>query len=325
MTLTEIIHGKLIEFFANHSVDEIQGEGGNLLKRKIGAGSYKKIKEDREYKNFFDALLELRAVLEVAIEGETGLQQVKWCLSLLHEKRKSKRDFELLTMLIKKGIYKREWNREQKKYFDLGVEMMGNWKDYFLSYTNRNFNETNNCLKAVLNEVLDPVLYDSNRDRSNCVAHLIKKYLDENGLDGFFDKHDMITGDEIKKKIRNHCRSAFAFVQLLEMVMFTGKKDGRNWCYEEFDAFSLEVEKTGQENYNRYYFIHPYKKNVLFPADLPPEYKKWKTKIIETLFLDDLRGMNEEKIRYQMWKLATEIKTTRERMLKDYYTELPIA
>ena len=325
MTVTKKMQAKMIDFFAGHSADEIQRDSGEELNIEIGTGSYRELNEDQEYTEFFEALLTIRKDLDFAIEGEEGIKQVKLCLSLLHEKRKSKDDFELLTKLIRKGICL-GWNEEQKKYFEFGVEMMDKWKDYFLSYTSRNFNETNSCLKEPISEVLGTDVYDdNNKGKFNCVALLIKKCLDENQLEGFLDRHDMNTGDPIDQKVQEHCTSVFTFVQLVEMVMFTKRKkngdDQRNWCHDEFDIFDRWVKGTELNvQKKRYFFIHPYEKEVLLPADLHPDYQEWKERIFKTMFIDNLRDMNAYKIKLEMHKLAREIRDSRENILEDYYT-----
>lgn len=324
MTFKEKKQDKLIDFFSGHSAKEIQGNSGERLNIETGIGSYREINEDLEYTKFFETLLTIRADLDLATEGEKGIKQVKSCLSLLHEKRKSPKDFKLLEKLIKKGIYM-DWNEEQKNYFEFGVEMMSKWKDYFLSYTSRNFNETNNCLKEPISEVLGTDVFgDNNKEKFNCVAILIKKCLDENGIDGFLDRHDMRPGDTIDQKVRDHCTSVFTFVQLVEMVMFTKRNksgdDQRNWCYDEFDFFDRWVNETQSKTHNRYFFIHPYGKEVLLPADLHPDYAEWKETIFKTVFIDNLRDMSADKIKLEMHKLARQIVNSRESILEDYYT-----
>ena len=323
MTLTDSLREKLVELFACYSSDEIKEKSGELLKESLGIDNYREITKVRGYDDFYEKLKELRKELEFAIDIDEDIQQVKGCLKLLHQKKKeSLKDFELLEYLIRKGIYKSNWNEEQKDYFDFGIEMIHRWKDFFLSYTNRNKHETNHYFRKIIPAVFGEIFYNDNKEKFNCAAHLIVKYFKEDGLEGFFDKHDIDYGNEWEDKILKNCGSVYAFVQLVEKPIFIHKEEDRNWCHKEFETFTRWIEETGKERglntQDRHFFILTYTEEEIFPANLHHDHKEWKAKIISTQYINDLSAMDERKIRFEIGKLAKLIINTRDRMLTDY-------
>lgn len=323
MKLTGRLQEKLIELFACYSIDEIKENSGELLKEKIGEDNYRKITEIQEYNEFYVKLKELREKLELELDIDEDIQQVKNCLKLLHEKRKeSRKDFQLLEKLIREGIYKSNWNQAQKDYFDFGIEMIDRWKDYFLSYTNRNKHETNNYFRKIIRSVFGSTFFNDNKEKFNCVAHLIVKYLKEDGLEGFFDKHDIDYGNEWEEKIIKNCKAVYAFVQLVEKPIFIHKEDGPNWCHKEFETFTRRIEETERERglstHNRHFFILMYTKEEISPANLHHDHRNWESKITKTQYINDLAAMDERKIRFEIGKFAKFIIFTREQLLTDY-------
>jgi len=323
MTLTDRLREKLVELFACHSTDEIKEKSGELLKKSIGIDNYREITKVRGYYDFYEKLKKLRKELESAVDIDEGIQQVKGCLKLLHQQKKeSRKDFELLEKLIRGGIYKSNWEEAQKDYFDFVIEMIDRWQDYFLSYTNRNKHETNDYFKKIIPAVFGETFYNDNKKKFNCVAHLIVKYFKEDGLEGFFDKHDIDYSNEWEDKILKNCRSVYAFVQLVEKPIFMHKKDGRNWCHKEFETFTRWIEETGKERglstNNRHFFILTYTKKETFPANLHHDYTGWKDKITRTQYINDLSAMDKRKIRFEIGKLAKLVINTRDRMFTDY-------
>jgi hypothetical protein len=323
MKLTDRLKEKLIELFSRHSTDEIKEKSGELLKEAIGEDKYRKITQARGYNEFYVILKELREKLERELDIDEGIQQVKNCLRLLHEQRKeSRKDFQLLEKLTREGIYMSIWNQDQKDYFDFGIEMIDRWKDYFLSYTNRNKHETNSDFRKIIRSVFGSTFFNDNKEKLNCVAPLIVKYLKEDGLEGFFDKHDIDYGNEWEDKIIKNCRAVYTFVQLVEKPIFIHKEDGRNWCHKEFKTFTRWIEETERERglstHNRHFFILMYTKGEISPANLHHDHRKWKSKITKTQYINDLVAMDKRKIRFEIGEFAKLIIITRDQMLTDY-------
>lgn len=308
---------KLIDIYARHSSDEL--EENDFEKLKTGVGKrYDILIKDHEYPSFFNDLKSLRHELDVTLDGEVDDRQVKGCLSLLHAKWQHD-DFQLCKDVIKKGIYK-TWTKDLQEYFDSGCEMIAEWKDYFISYTNRNLHETNTDFKDVIPEVLGHEFYTRTKDKANCVPHVIVHFLNGHGLKGFFDKDNITCGDVIKEEIYKHCTAVYAFVQLVELETLKYDEGKTNWCFHEFEEFDRWVTKTKFEKYKRYYFILTNETDVVFPRVPHPKYEPWKKKITERAYIDNLSALSYEEIRKKMAELAGQIWATRNQMLEDYYS-----
>ena len=326
MLNTDKIKEKLIDLFANHPAAEIEKNSGKLLKDTVGVGKYRKLSGDREFQDYFETLTELRDDLDDVLEGEKGIRQVKNCLFWLNgkkkdaEKKENNEYFRLAEELVKRGIYLKTWDKEHQAYFDTGIEMMKEWKDFFLSYTNRNFHETNNDFEGIISRVLEPDVYKDNKNNSNCVARLIFHYLDKHGLKCFFDKRSLTCGDVLENNIFKHCVSVFVFVQLVELETFNYRDDKTNWCYEEFKKFDLWVNENNPGQLKRYQFVLTGDEEEIFPANLHGSYEDWRDKIKGRVYIGNLGNLSIKQVRRKMFELAGEIKDTRNRMLEDYYS-----
>ncbi|MCK4766349.1 MAG: hypothetical protein KAW12_29405 [Candidatus Aminicenantes bacterium] len=320
----EEIKEKLIDILADHSVTEIKNENGAIIKNALGASNYRHAASDIEINLFLAKLKKLRDTLDGAIKGKKGVPEVNGCIFLLHnqtgeknEQSYNEEDFTLLTKLIKRGIYKR-WNKKQKDRFDTVFHMLAHWKDYFLSYTNRNLHDTNDDFKEIIPAVLGKDFYKENKDKTNCVPHIIVHYLKQNNLEGFFDKDELKCGDVLEDEIIKYCTSVFAFVQLVEMATFKYEKDKTNWCNFEIAKFADWTEETGLENYKRYFFILT--EAEVLPAVLHGDHESWKNKIFERIYINDLSILEKKQIKREVRKIAVEIAKTKNRILEDYYS-----
>ncbi len=324
MTLTDRLREKLIELFSRHSTDEIKEKSGELLKEAIGINNYPDIQKIRGYNDFYEKLKKLQKELELVVDIDEDIQQVKGCLDLLFQKKDPEREevdeeaFELLAKLIRKGIYHQIWSKEQQKYYDLGYAMLTTWKDYFLSYTNRNRHETNSDFQDIIPSVLGEPFYKENKDESNLVPHLLVHYLHQHGIRGFFDKHNMTCGDVIRDEIFTYCTSVYTFVQLVGIEIFNHRENEKNWCHHEFNTFHQWITDTELDRYKRYQFLLTHKKEKVFPVELHKDYKDWKNKIEERLYIDNLGEIGRKQMREKMRKLARAIKDTRTQILTDY-------
>lgn len=313
------IEEKLLDLFADHSMEEITESSGELLKDALGIRNYYQLSENRDFKFYFYRLKELRDNLDDVLAGEEGMGQVKGALSLLHQKeQQSRKDFEQCMELIKRGIYKKKWSKAQQKYFDFGCQMIGHWKDYFISYTNRNLPETNNDFKDLISEIFGQGFFEENREKSNCVPNIIVHYLEQNGLRGFFDKHNLTCGDVIEDKVFKYCTAVYTFVQIAEMTTFNHDEDKPNWCFREFEKFDEWITKRDMNNYKRYFFILT--DEVVFPAVLHKSFKEWKNKISERIYLDNINALDKKQLKRKVRGLAVEIATTKKQILEDYYS-----
>jgi hypothetical protein len=217
------------------------------------------------------------------------------------------------------GIYK-NWDETQRDYFDNGCEMLIKWKDFFLSYTNRNYHQTNNQFKKIIRPELDPEIYNANKNKSNCVAHLLCEYLGTQGLNCFFAPKNLSCGDILEEEIFKYCKSVYVFVQLVELKTMSYPEDGINWCFNEYEEFDGWINGNDAGRCPRYRFVITVKEENVYPKRLHGSYKKWQKKIKERLFINNLEKSSVNQFRDRMAELAESIIKTRNLMLEAYYS-----
>ncbi len=315
---------KLIGIFAKNSLQAIEADGCALLIKQLGAGC-RSLVENETYAKYYTLLKGPRQDLDETLAGTRGSLQARECLKLLDDYKENESDetFELLGQLIRQGPYALEWEEVTRKIYDTGWAMLSQWADFFFSYTNRNLNETNSQFSKILRDALGKETFKAYREKLNCVARLIVSYLDANNLTAFYDIDHMTCGDVIEKKILDHCRSAFTFVQLVEARTFEYRRGRTNWCYREFEEFNtccgekswFDVDDT--EPCKRFFFILVGRH--VFPANFPGKYRDWKAKIEESLNIQYLCELSHQQIRAAVWELARQIVTARKRILEDYF------
>lgn len=306
---------KLIDLFACHGVAEIEKKNGKLLKKTLGIKKYKDLMGDEKFQKDFIKLKEHRQNLDDLGGDENSRERVVECLRLLREtvENGSPGDEELLCTLIEKGMYP-GWKKDDRSYFDTGKEMLTAWKDFFLSYTNRNLRETNHDFKEVLQGAFGENEFNNIKEKVNGLARLIAKYLVQNNLTHFFDQRDLKCGDELEEKVFNHCRAAFSFVQIIEPETFRKPGTGaKNWCYEEFRTFG---DWCGKNQHKRFYFTLTHRD--VFPARMPKLYKEWQKKINDRLHIQNLQGLDKDEIRLKVKEIAEEIETAKTKLLDGY-------
>lgn len=314
------IKEKLIDLFAANTIAEIEENNGERLKQTFGISDPHQLFENNEFNSYYEILKTFRYELDTIANETKGKEQVKNCLRWIREEKDNKNleNIEIISRLIRERFYNKKWAQSEKKYFDHGVEMLEKWKDFFLSYTNRNSTETNSDFEDVLDHVFKSDFQD-NREKMNYLARLIAHYLvNFEGLAAFYDKDNITCGDIIKKKIFDHCTSVFAFVQLVEPMIFSYSNNQKNWCFEEFKKFDQWLANTGQTRDNRYYFILTESKDRVFPANFPGIYKNWRNKIEERHFEDLSQLGNNREIKFKVKIVAEKIVETKKQILDSY-------
>jgi hypothetical protein len=314
------IKEKLIVLFAANTIEEIEESNGERLKQAFGINDSRQLFENIDFNSYYELLKTLSSQLETIASETKGREQVKDCLRWIREEKDNENpeNIGIISRLIRERFYKKKWNQSEKKYFDHGVEMLEKWKDFFLSYTNRNSTETNSDFEDILDHVFKSDFQD-NREKMNYLAKLIAHYLvNFEGLTAFYDKDVITCGDIIKEKIFHHCTSVFAFVQLVEPIIFSYSKNQKNWCFEEFNKFDRWLDNSGQTRDNRYYFFLTESKDRVFPANFPAIFHDWKAKIEERHY-GDLRQLSDNnEIKFKVKIVAKKIVETKKQILDSY-------
>jgi len=280
--MNEYDRNRLIQLFAQHPVDHVEANDGQLLKDTFGPARYDALQADPAYQHTYTLVKEYKKELEhIARTTAAPRKQIHALLYYLKQIKhdQSKESLDVLSRLIRQSLYG-AWAADEQAYYDQRHNIIIEWVDFFISYTNRDAGSTNHDFQDLYESVYFASPPPAVRNTTNLVAPIIVKYLNEDGLEGFADWNDIKSGDEIGESVRTYCRKAYAFVQLVERVCFT-KPNGsiRNWCFEEYNTFKQAhlTGDLGPGNYNtRFHFlIVGDNLNQILPAQPPPSYNPW--------------------------------------------------
>jgi hypothetical protein len=238
----------LVKVFSEHELIELN-DGGHLLANAFGEPDYDRLLARESFPARQEMVKSLRQDLD-RIRGPAGkvapvADQVARSLQLLDETRQEtnagesgpREKLEVLQDLIKRLLYP-GWTQPEKESYDLKREIIVEWTDYFISYTNRDAGSTNLAFRGLIKRSLGYTPKEQAALRDNYVArsmvHLFKKRV----LFGFFDQDDIKIGEKIGEKIREYCQRTFAFVQLVEDMALSPPDTPPNWCFFEFSEFT---------------------------------------------------------------------------------------
>ena len=188
------------------------------------------------------------------------------------------------------------------------------WRDFFVSYTNRDAPATNVQFRQLIRSCLGQAP-KGDENQSNYVARVITRHLRRyQGLSGFFDEENLKVGESINTEVDRYCARAFALVQLIEPLALE-REPPRNWVFHEYQQFSGNPDiVTLLGNKNRHFFVLAGAAlEAIRPANLAPAYTSWVDRIdaLKYISLSDERNNTlRSKIKLianQILKLRTEI------------------
>jgi len=299
----------LIELYSNYSIIEIKNNCKLLLDAFNIKNSFENnielipdIFNKKEYQKYHKIVTEIKNELEIIMENySNNKDQIYCCLDYIMQ---TTYEFNydksaILHTLIRK-LFQNKWsNIEMEMYVNISYILI-NWKDYFISYTNRNAYEVNNIYKNIIAEILSD--YDYNK---NIIAKIIVKYLSMNNVIVFYDENNLYYGENVKELIEQNCEKAFCFIQIVEPISFKIiDNDDKNWCHIEYCNY--KKSKNSITVTKNYYFILLDELSNIEPAKLPKQYTEWFNEIKDSKFIV-LDTNNTLKIRKEMRSLAKTI------------------
>lgn len=277
------VAGNLLRLFGENRVDEIEDNSGQMLKDAFGSAQYENLIEDRDFNKLYTQFVEQKRYVEEIWDKYEGNDedQIRECLCLVRDAKEKEgaEVLEVLQGLIKESLY-RNWTDDQRAIYDSKYKIIVDWKDYFISYTNRDAADTNDDFKRLIKSVYSAMPRIGMRVEENFVAKIIVKYLEGNDLRGFFDHNNIKCGDDIEDEIREFCQKSCVFVQLIEPIIFSRPRGKRNWCFEEYNEFN-SMSKILEQVYGKHFDLcHQFiitedKVSVLRPANLHQDYSSW--------------------------------------------------
>lgn len=332
MTEDGIIGKQLIDFFSQYNVEEANSElGKEVLLEKFGVKDRDELLKNKEYKRTYACIMQARQELDKSIKGYSGRDEVQSCLALLYDKKRfgkeRKHELEILKEIIdnenEKCLFK-SWDKEEQEFYKEVYSIIVEWYDFFFSHTTRNLPETNNEFRPLIKCKFGEDVYDTREiNKKNFLAELIVRYLDVKGVKPFYDQNEIVCGDKIEEKIFEHCKTCYAFVQLIEEEVFHVPNGELNWCHKEFTEFDDWNEKwcekwceSDRSDLKRFYYFLTHEEDIVFPPNIPPTYEEWYDNIQERKYVAVIMELNNFQLKRKVKELAKEIIKTKKRILK---------
>ncbi len=307
---------ELIQLFSQYTVEQIESSNGQLLITAFGSRRYDRLIEDSAFKKLYTVIVEMKLELEFIQERHKNDAdgQAKECLYLIRQKTDAREEeIEVLLGLIKKNLYP-AWNDALKKLFEKKSSVITSWKDYFISYTNRDAPQTNGLYATLIRQVFLKMPHEDIQVQENFLPKIVVKFFESNDLVGFFDCESIKSGEEIEDEVREYCRNVFAFVQVIEHKTFSKPRDKRNWCFEEYNEFtsSEELEDICEGAFaGRHHFITIEKKlEDMKPINFYPNFQDWYNHVERVKYIWIHRSDNQI-VRREVKKMGDQIFITR--------------
>ncbi|MGB8910479.1 MAG: hypothetical protein WCC84_17175 [Candidatus Cybelea sp.] len=315
---------KLLDVFRQHSTQAIKTNGRDIICRafRIPPEAYVEQTRDSNFATAYANLLGIRKRVDDVLSRRPSrdARQVSLALALLKLYRRSYLFAELqaCTEILRAAAYPR-WQQNDRVAFDKGCVVFP-LEDYFLSYTNREADDTNYYFRqAFIGQMRRGA--SEGRFNYNLVALAIEHRLSRNNLQGFFDVNEIRLGDSVREKITHGAEHSIVFIQLLEMALLTRPRPGEtNWCFHEFEryggshvrdqlAFLLAAQlAAGADPVGN-----------IRPADVPEAYDDWVT-AMNRCKLQELKT-NPSLLRDQLNEVAREVKRMRDDVFYDITAE----
>ena len=272
---------RLIDLYTLYASADVESNGGRLLLEWFGVSSHEALLALDGYDEAFAQVSGCADLLRRLTEryknkGEQVIESLRLLRRMTDD---AESDIRIITLrrLIEGRLYNRLWDSPEQTAYDQKKELL-EWKDFFLSYTNRD-GATNERFRALVKSCFSK--YPLTGGNFNYVAQVISHHLQGyQHLSGFFDRDKLKVGEDIQEKVDEYCRRCFAFVQLVEPLTFS-REPPKNWCFHEYQQFSAnsKISKAlGNKDRHCFVLIDEKLKDLL-PANIPPVYAEWSARM----------------------------------------------
>jgi hypothetical protein len=299
---------ELLQLYCDHSTQEID-EGGGLLLRHFRVSNWNELLAINGYKEAFSLVSACAALIDgLATRYPDPDAQARESIRLIRrmiDDGDLDTKIEVAKKLVEGRLYK-AWPQPQKALYDQKKVIL-EWRDFFVSYTNRDAPAINEQFRSLIRSCLGQTP-KGNQGQSNYLARVITRHLRRyQGLSGFFDEDNLKVGEDIENKVDLYCRQAFALVQLIEPLALE-REPPRNWCFHEYSQFSLNPDIVGPvADKNRHFFVLAGSKlEDLQPANLAPAYRPWLDRISQLKYIS-LQNERNTTLRARIKEIASQI------------------
>jgi hypothetical protein len=302
---------ELTRLYCDYSTKAIESADGKLLLDCFGVALPDALIAIQGYAEAFALVSECATLVDnVTAKYPAPDDQVRETLRMLRrmiDDEVSTKKVETVRELVE-GRLRRYWPPDQQMLYDEKKQIL-EWRDFFVSYTNRDAPAINQQFRALIKSCLGSAPKGAQL-QSNYLARVITRHLRRyQQLSGFFDEDNLQVGENLQEAVDGYCTKAFALVQLIEPLTFD-REPPRNWCFHEYKRFSenpVIVALLG--NKDRHYFIltDPHLSEIQ-PARLNPSFASWVQRI-EALRQAHIaiEGERNTTLRSKIKEIATQI------------------
>jgi hypothetical protein len=325
---------QLVNLFANHTAQEMTSTDGQRLiaaELQFPIAEYHNWAPRPTIREPFSKLLEIRGRVDLIVKNFPGNPDLQFrkAAALLKKYRKQNAVPEMrIAYKLAQSALVSGWDPELKKRFAALSEFFKEYKDYFLSYTNKDSGRTNtDFAKTFYPETKQYIKTCS--ITANLLARQVVEHL--SGLSGFFDKQQILLGDAVRAKIVCGAATALVFIQLVSRAMLESEQNETdNWCFQEYMAYKCDDEcacDVARGRTRLFIFLIAEKPVPGNPAeavrpfsDLRDAYKPWHDHMLE-LATQTLERSSCGKLKEQIEVIARQIHEFRHSILDSVVNE----
>jgi hypothetical protein len=303
---------ELLQLYSVHSTPAIEADG-TLLLNHFHVRDPETLLAIEGYKEAFSLVSTCARLVDGLVERNPDpAAQARESVRLLRrmiDDGEFQKKVDATRVLIEGRLY-RSWPAAHKILYDKKKAIL-EWRDFFVSYTNRDAPAINDQFRSLIRTCLGQAPR-GNENQYNYVARVITRHLRRyQGLSGFFDEDNLKVGENIQAGVDRYCRQSFALVQLIEPLALE-REPPRNWVFHEYRQFSENPDMIALMGAkDRHFFVLAGSElDALRPANLLPDYEPWVNRIkgLKYISLDNERNIT---LRAKIKVIATEILTLR--------------
>jgi len=236
------------------------------------------------FNSFCDKVINEKTSFEERVFSQINSKSMLREALIILSQRKSrdqKEEFEIQKIFVEKLVLS-DCNQKQKDYYQEILCLFGNCEiDYFLSFTNRkpNPNENNmvhinhkHFIKFVLNlskPDFEKEIRSAEKQNVNLLAKAVNKLISQK-LKGFYYPYHQGDNGNTMVKLQKGCNSSFAFIQLIQDIIFNHDPHRPNYCHYEYENIKGCIPEE-----RRFFILAENREDIREKADLHPQFEKW--------------------------------------------------
>ena len=309
----------LIKLYSTHTTEAIESSGALLLKHFAVPDINSLIRIDG-YTEAFSLVSDCAKTIDrlsAQLAGQPPGLMVRENIRLLRDmldQRVLVKKQDVMRSLIEGRLYPK-WDPLAQALYDRKKAIL-EWRDFFVSYTNRDAPATNGQFRRLIKSALGIVPKGAD-NQLNYVARVITRHLRRyQGLTGFFDEEDLKMGETLNHQVDQFCRKSFALVQIIEPLALASEPP-TNWCFYEYSQFTENPDVTASLQRRHYFIVTGTTLGAVRPAALAGPFDPWVRKIDEVRYLA-LGHESNETIKSKIAEIAKEIVKLRAEVLESW-------